>query len=95
MGSLEDIPDVGNFHRTSVQVFIVRDSYLAKTTTRMGGLEGGRLEKGGNGASHLGKEDVYGCRVRPLVIPSCLLLLWGEEEPLRAGSIPHSGEHSS
>ena len=46
MGSLEDIPDVGNIHMTSVQVFSVRDSYLVKTTTRMGGLEGGRLEKG-------------------------------------------------
>ena len=51
MGSLEDIPDVGNIHMTSVQVFIVRDSYLAKTTTRMGGLEGGDL-KGGETVPH-------------------------------------------
>ena len=55
MGSLEDIPDVGNNHMTSVQVFIVRDSYLAKTTTRMGGLEGGRLERGGKWCLTLGE----------------------------------------
>ena len=67
---------------TSVQVFIVRDSYVVKRPPpEWGGYRGGDLKKGGNGASHLGKEDVYGSRVRPLVISSCLLLLCGEEEP--------------
>ena len=44
---IEDIPDVGDFHMTSVQVFIVRDSYIAKRPPpEWGGYRGGDLKRG-------------------------------------------------
>ena len=44
MGSIEAIPDAGDIHVTSVQVFIVRDSYIAKPPSEWGGQRGGDLK---------------------------------------------------
>ena len=81
---------------TSVQVFIVRDSYVVKRPPpEWGGYRGGDLRRG-EWRLTLGERR---CVWEQGEASGHLLLftppLWGRGAILRAGSISHSGEHFS